>query len=133
MAKAKTKIIKKAVKKLTKITDNAVNSFDYSAHNKKVAKCRGEEWKRKLKVGKLKTAEKPTKIRVLRVKLGWSQSDLLGKISIKSLTTLSKLEKGNSAVSFKVAREISKALTTTVPNLFTKENDKRKYIAKMVM
>jgi len=131
MAKKTVKRPAKPAKKST--TKKRMESFDFATHNKKVAKKRGSEWKAKLKQGKLKNASKVTAVRKFRVAKGMSQTELLKTLSIKSITTLVKIERGEQTASTQVAREIARTLSLPVHTLFNKNETTKRYTAKSVM
>lgn len=103
--------------------------FDYSAHNKKIAKLRGEKWRASLKLKKLEASETPTLIRQKRVLKDLSQTQFAKKLGIKNLTTYARIERGEASVDQNLAKKIALHLGLSVKKSFIL-NQKNKFQAR---
>jgi DNA-binding XRE family transcriptional regulator len=86
-------------------------------HNKKVAKNRGDKWKKSVATGKLYTAMNPTPLRQVRVKAGWSQQKLSDKLGL-SLSTYGDIERGKRRMREPVMKKIVKLLNIRSSKIF---------------
>jgi transcriptional regulator with XRE-family HTH domain len=107
----------------------AKRKFDYGKHNKKIAKLRGENWQKALVKAKFDAVQKPSLMKLRRVKMGLSQKNLLSNCpAIGSITALRKIENAEHKASYDKAFQISKALKCKLSELFVLKGNK--YLVK---
>ena len=63
-------------------------------------------------------------LKLARVKKGWTQEDLSKKAGISRVSICNIERNGIDTIPVKTLRKLSKALDTTVPELFFSEEDK---------
>jgi len=95
--------------------------------NKKVAKVRGEQWRKKLIQGKKDALVAPTKLKIARANRGVSQRQLASIIDV-SLATYGGIERGKRSLSQKAASSIATHLKMSQTKLF-KEAAKERLVA----
>lgn len=94
-----------------------------------IAKSRGEAWRLKLSKGKLDAIMSPSMLRLKRVKLGKSQTEL-GKAIGFSLGYYGNIERGLFGIDKKNALELSKIFKSKMLDLFEQKDDK--FFAKKI-
>lgn len=92
--------------------------FDWTSHNRKIAKKRGESWKSRLKWAKL-DPESPL-IAWERVGKNLSQRDMTRLTSINTQPTYNRVEKRIKTIKKDHAMSISKALGIKLKDAFEK-------------
>jgi DNA-binding XRE family transcriptional regulator len=95
--------------------------------NDKVSKKRGSEWKKKLVEGRLDAAMNPTKLKLARVKAGFSQEEVAKRAGL-SLGTYGAIERSKRSIKYEPAKRISKILKISLESIF-KEHSKGKLIS----
>ena len=100
-----------------------------SKGNKKVAKNRGDNWKKKLLTGKLQAALNPTLIKMKRVEKGIPQTSMAKEMSV-SLATYGSIELGKIGVKLPYAEFMSRFLGVSLDKAFKKVGEK--YVANKV-
>jgi DNA-binding XRE family transcriptional regulator len=100
-------------------------TFDYKAHNEKIAKLRGKSWKKALINKKLEKSVHITAIKLNRAKVGLSQQDMLPRIGIKTQTTYGRIERGERLANKQRAEKISKTLNIPINKLFVQIEDNK--------
>lgn len=99
-------------------------SFDYKAHNQKIASLRGKDWKRKLSIAK----PKESLLALVRCQKGFTQVSILPHLGIKTQTSYARIERGEVLVPKERAEKIAKVLNTKSENLFW-QPEPNKYLA----
>lgn len=94
-----------------------------------IAKSRGDDWRLKLSKGKLEAIMRPSILRLKRVKLGKSQTEL-GKVLGLSLGYYGNIERGLYGLDKKSAIDLSKSLKSKVTELFEEKDNK--FFAKKI-
>lgn len=98
--------------------------------NKKVAKNRGLEWRRKLLSGRLDVQTNPTRVRLARIEKNNTQNEISKEIGM-SATTYASIESGRRPVRKDHAEKIAKALGLPFKKAFTvSEDNSDKFVAK---
>lgn len=90
--------------------------FDRKAHNQKIAKIRGKEWKSKLKWSKL--GENASLMAWERVGKNLSQRDMVRLTSVGSQVTYLRIENRTRKANKKNAETIAKTLGVKVADIF---------------
>lgn len=93
-------------------------TFDYKAHNKKVASRRGDKWRKNLSIKKLASCENPSVLKIKRVAHGFSQMEMLPRVDIKHLTTYARIERAELVVEKDRAIRIAVSLKTPMKEMF---------------
>lgn len=96
--------------------------------NAKVSKVRGDEWKKKLRDGKLDSKLHPSAIYKARIEKDMTQEDVASKIGMK-LSTYGSIERAKRQVKADKAKKIASILKMETVKLFKKQSDD-KFIAK---
>jgi DNA-binding XRE family transcriptional regulator len=94
-----------------------------SHHNRIVALNRGDEWKNKLKDGRLRTLLHPSKLRLARLKRGFSQAELAASVGLTT-STYAAIEKGSRRIKSELADLISGVLGAVRSPLFREQRKK---------
>ena len=92
-------------------------------HNKKVAASRGATWKKKLIDGHMEAASHPSKLRVARSRLGFSQ-EAVAAFAELSESTYQAIERGRRPTSKEAGLKIAGLLKLSLDKLFTKAQNK---------
>jgi DNA-binding XRE family transcriptional regulator len=92
--------------------------------NVKIAKARGDDWKKKLSKGKLDAQLHPTVIKMVRVNKAVSQADLAKLLKV-SLATYGAIERGKRSANLTVARALNKKLGGNLAYFFKETKSKR--------
>jgi len=100
----------------------------YLERNRKVAKARGERWKKALRRAKFDLANNLTVIKEARFKKGFSQQELFPKLGLYSKPTYSRIETGRVCVKLERAEKIAKALGVSLNKAFKKQGERFKAI-----
>lgn len=107
----------------------ASTGLDYSEHNKKVAQLRGADWKKKLRVAKLKQKEgKATAMAIARFEAGFTQRDMMKHLGTNNNTIYARIERGDVSTNKERAEAISRVLNKNLEFLFI-EFDKGRFLA----
>jgi DNA-binding XRE family transcriptional regulator len=105
-----------------KIVEKTPSKIGHLAGNQKVAKSRGEEWKRKLVRGKHDARFNPTALRELRIQKNVSQVELAKEIGV-GLSSYGSIERAKRPISVSRATLIAKKLDISLKKLFKIERD----------
>ena len=97
--------------------------------NQKVAKNRGDEWKKNLIIGRLEAQSNPTLLRRKRVEAGISQHDMATKLGV-TYSTYGAIEAGNRLVQNERASKIAEILNLELNKAFKKAKLKGRLQAK---
>lgn len=100
---------------------------DWVSFNKKVARLRGDEWKKKIKLATIKPDDSVLKME--RIHQNISQRDMARRVGLRHKTSYARIEKRIYPAKPRVAKKIANILNTKVNNLFQKEPYKEKYYA----
>lgn len=103
--------------------------LDYSEHNKKVARLRGMEWKKKLRSAKMR--QKGDNLRamaVARYEMGLTQRDMMKHLNTNNNTMYARIERGDVSTNKQMVDAISRVLNKKPDDLFI-EFDKGRFIA----
>ena len=92
--------------------------------NRKVAKNRGLKWKVNLKRGRLDAELNPTKLKIHRVKAGFSQSDMAEALGI-TLSTYGAIERAHRYIKPANVKEIARILGVQPKTIFAKTKDNK--------
>jgi DNA-binding XRE family transcriptional regulator len=104
-------------------------TLDYSEHNKKIAKLRGNDWKRKLRIAKLRQKDgKVTAMAASRAEIGITQRDMMKHLGTNNNTIYARIERGDVSTNKDRAEAISRVLNKKVEELFI-EFDKNRFMA----
>jgi DNA-binding XRE family transcriptional regulator len=107
----------------------ANTALDYSEHNKKVAKLRGTEWKKKLRIAKLRQKNgRVTAMAIARADSDLTQRDMMKHLDTNNNTIYARIERGDVSTNSDRADAISRVLNKKVNELFI-EFDKGRFMA----
>lgn len=98
--------------------------FDIAKHNKKIAKIRGDKWRKSLIQSHAKSTSNPSHLKLARVKAGFSQMKMVEQIPINTQTVYSRIEMGLQGTGKKEAEAIAKAVKRSMKSLFKKQGSK---------
>lgn len=101
--------------------DQSVSRFE------KIAKNRGDEWRKKARAGRLEAKLKPSFIRLARLQKAFQQEDVAKKLGM-SESTFGAVERAKRMVKADVAEQIAKLLSQPQNKLF-KQAAKGKFVA----
>lgn len=91
--------------------------------NKKVARNRGEAWRKNLVSGRFKILNNPTTIRIKRMKKGLTQGAIASSLGL-TYTTYGAIETGTRPVKQERAIAIAKQLKISLDKAFRQDGDK---------
>lgn len=102
--------------------------FDYTNHNRKIAKLRGLKWRESLRKAKIRPDNELRAMAIARHELGYTQADMMKFLGTKNNTIYARIERGDMATRRDRAELIAKTLKKKVTDLFI-EFDKNKFLA----
>jgi DNA-binding XRE family transcriptional regulator len=103
----------------------STSEYNVIEHNRKIAKLRGNSWRKALMMAKLNKAPVKTAIKFKRVNLGLSHYDIMPRLGIKHQTIYARIERGDGYANPKQAEDIAKILKSSLDDLFIKVTDKK--------
>ena len=95
--------------------------------HRKIAKNRGESWKKNVKAGRMDAFLNPSNIRIARLSLNILQSSIAQRLEM-SESAFGAIERGKQKVKETVAKQIAKLLNTPFKKLFVSAG-KEKFLA----
>lgn len=100
-------------------------------HNQKIARLRGSEWKKSLRAGRMEVQRNPTKLRLKRMEMELTQSEMANLLGYK-FSSYCSLENGNRSFPSNVASRIAQRLGIKKRELadFFNQNGKDKFTAR---
>lgn len=93
--------------------------------NRKVARNRGESWKKSLLQASFeRNLSNATRMKAVRVQKGLTQKELASKIGASSLQTFRNIEQGRKSLNESAAKKIANVLGVKLNDIFTNQNSR---------
>lgn len=93
-------------------------SMDFVSRNRKVAKHRGDEWREKLRLAKLKNNDNPSMLAFIRNQKGLTQKEMTKLLGANTLAIYARIERGVRDTNRERASKIAKILGVRRSRIF---------------